>query len=586
VVAVLRRNRQKGIKPQGGSIDGPGARRAHRSFAAAAGALLVVLTLVLGPPAGSAEPTQRPHGGADATGADLASQPSFLLLIADDQTQATFSRALMPTVFSELVDKGARFTRAYVETPLCCPARTQIMTGLYGTHNGVDTNRTLLTRPTIIQALHDLGYHTSLTGKYLNGQSCDPIPEFDQWVCASMPPASGYSLKDPDLDVNGVVQHFTGYSPDILADFTADFIRSTPADQPFFAMYTPTTPHLPADDPRCDDLAVAPFRPPAFDEDTEANGKPAYLHRGPYTAAEIEEIDDTFTRMTRAVACLDPAVGTILDALGTREQTTMVIYVSDNGYLYGQHRWNSKVVPYEESVRVPLVIRYPPAIPENAPLTSKALVQDVDLTATIAKLAGIHWGGDGLSLMPILTGQKTAVRGQLLEEWCQASSYPCEGGHGGATGIDQVPSYWGVISTKYVYVEYLTGEQELYDLTIDVPQLTNRIAIQPETKAQLQGKLDTLRAPPVVDTTIVTGGSRTVRAGTSVTFTYFSQSRFAAYECRVDVDQVQGAWTPCGVEKQQVDIGGPGDYVFRVRGTDEFGSTDASPAARAFTVVP
>jgi N-acetylglucosamine-6-sulfatase len=553
---------------------------------AVVGSLLVALTLVLVPPARSAQPAQKHDRTMDARGPDVASPPNFLLLIADDQTQATFSRALMPTVFSQLVDKGARFTRAYVETPLCCPARSQIMTGLYGTHNGVDGNRVPLTRPTIIQALHDLGYRTSLTGKYLNSQRCDPIPEFDQWVCVSMPPASGYSLVDPDLDVNGVVQHFTGYQPDILADFTADFIRSTPPSQPFFAMYTPTTPHTPADDPRCNDLPVAPFRPPAFDEETQANGKPTYLQRGPLTADEITELDDQFAKMTRAVHCLDPAIGTVLDSLGDRAQNTMVIYISDNGYLYGQHRWETKVVPYEEAIRVPLVIRYPPLIPETAPFTTKALVQDVDLAATMAKLAGIHWGGDGLSLLPILSKQKTAVRGQLLIEWCQASNFPCQGRQGGWIGLAEVPSYWGVVSPMYAYIEYLTGEEELYDLSTDLPQLANLAADNVETKSLLQGKLEAMRAPPVVDTTIVTGGSGSVRAGTSVTFTYFTQSRFATYQCRLDVGAVQGSWAPCGVEKQQVDIGGPGNYVFRVRGTDEFGSTDASPATRAFTVVP
>src|SRR4029077_5400901 len=105
-----------------------------------------------------------------------------LILMADDQTGSTWSRDLMPTVFSQLVDKGVQFPHAYVNTALCCPSRSQILTGLYGTHTGVDQNTVQLHRPTIVQSLHSIGYRTSLTGKYLNSMPCDPRPEFDQFI--------------------------------------------------------------------------------------------------------------------------------------------------------------------------------------------------------------------------------------------------------------------------------------------------------------------------------------------------------------------------------------------------------------------
>ena len=79
------------------------------------------------------------------------------------------------------------FKRAYVNTSLCCPSRAQIITGLYEHHTGVDTNAVPLERPTIVEALHDIGYRTMLAGKYLNSWACTPRPEFDRWACVGTP---------------------------------------------------------------------------------------------------------------------------------------------------------------------------------------------------------------------------------------------------------------------------------------------------------------------------------------------------------------------------------------------------------------
>src|SRR4051812_5692149 len=118
-----------------------------------------------------------------ARAATVPTRPNILLIVSDDQSWATFDRALMPNVFRELVDQGVLFTRGYVDTSLCCPSRSQILTGLYGHHTGVDENAVPLLRPTVVQTLHDLGYRTMLAGKYLNSWPCNPRPEFDSWLC-------------------------------------------------------------------------------------------------------------------------------------------------------------------------------------------------------------------------------------------------------------------------------------------------------------------------------------------------------------------------------------------------------------------
>lgn len=173
-----------------------------------------------------------PRSGSEANADPLPTdRPNIVLLVSDDQQMATFTRALMPSVFSQLVDRGTRFDRFYVNSSLCCPSRSEIMTGLTEQHTGVDDNNVPLNRPTIVEALHNLGYRTMLAGKYLNSLPCDPRPEFDRWVCQFQNGDNGLSLVDPTLNVDGIETTFTGYTTQIEANFAFQFIRSTPRDQ-------------------------------------------------------------------------------------------------------------------------------------------------------------------------------------------------------------------------------------------------------------------------------------------------------------------------------------------------------------------
>lgn len=504
----------------------------------------------------------------------IGQRPNVLLMISDDQSWTTFGRDLMPTLFSQLVDRGVLFTRAYVNTSLCCPSRSEIMTGLYQHHTGVDNNGIPLTRPTIIQALQDSGYRTMLSGKYLNSYDCaPPLREFDRWVCAD----EGSPYKDPVLNVDGVWGRYSGYTSDLLAEFAASFIAGSPVEEPFFVMYTPKGPHLPANDDRCSNLPVDPYRPPSFDEDTAASGKPAHMLRGPLSRDEIEKVDKQHAKMTQAVACLDPAVGTLLAALGKREADTLVFFLSDNGYLYGEHRVTGKRYPYEESMGVPFVVRYPPLVPEGQPFVSNALVQNVDIAATIAELAAIPWGADGKSLVPLLSGQANSIRDGALLEHCQASTYPCR----------NLPSFNAVATADFKYVEYVTGERELYDLGADPYEIPN-LAGQPEwadEQAQLASLLAAIRAPPAPETTIVTGPRGPQPLGV-VAVTYFSQSKLATYRCRLGPPGNPGKWIPCPYQSTTVGPLKGGDYVFEVAGVDEDAAMDPTPATRAFSVVP
>jgi arylsulfatase A-like enzyme len=523
------------------------------------------------------------QAASEAGGPPDTTRSNILLLVSDDQTFGNFTRDLMPNVFSQLVDRGVLFDRAYVDTGLCCPSRSEILTGLYEHHTRVDDNDVPLLRPTILDALHAQGYRTSLTGKYLNSWPCDPRPEFDQWVCMGEG-LSSYSLTNPTLNVNGQWAQYQGYTTDILADFTSDFIDSTPQEQPFFAVYTPTSPHLPANDFRCGSIPVVPPRPPSYDEDTTLDGKPQYLRRPPLSPSEVYWIDQSNIKMTRAVACLDSSIGSILSRLGSRESDTLIFFLSDNGFLYGEHRRWEKSPLYEEVVHVPFVVRYPALVPDPQAFSTSALVENVDIAPTIAAILGMEWGADGLSLLPILDGSVSDVRDAALIQFCQGAHYPCN--HplipfGGALP----PSVNGVVTQTTKYMEYATGEKEMYDLVADPYELQN-LAGDPgyaDQQADLAAQLASLRAPPQPETTIYAGPEGTIgsRVGT---LSFFSQSPLATFQCRLTVDGVPGAWEACDQGSVTLGALGDGDYVFEVYATDEYGAVDPTPASRSFSI--
>ena len=134
--------------------------------------------------------------------------------------------------------------------------------------------------------------------------------------------------------------------------------------------------------------------------------------------------------MSHAVRSLDDGVGHILDSLGDRARDTIVIYLSDNGFLFGEHRRFGKTDAYEESVRVPMIVRYPALLePDNA-FTSRALVSNIDIAPSLAELAGFPWNADGRSFVPLLDGSARSIRSALLIEHCQGVSKgtpPCSG---------------------------------------------------------------------------------------------------------------------------------------------------------------
>lgn len=534
-------------------------------------------------PAGNPLPTSTVPPAAPRT-IGSGTRPNVLILLSDDQAFRLFTRQLMPQTFSKLVDQGVYFSRNYVNDSECCPSRASILTGLYAHDTGVDSNfrpldGTTPARPTFVQALQEAGYRTMLDGKYLNSESCRRQPGWSEWICGK---DKQMTEVDPVLTVGGRTGVVRGYTADILAARAIDFIRrDEDPNHPFFVYYTPRDPHLPANDPRAAGVPIPPYRPPSFNAPVGPD-PPAWTRLPPLGPKRLKVLDGQHTRMAQQLPPLDADIGRILDALGSRADDTLVIYMSDNGFLYGEHRMTGKTQPYEESVRVPLALRWPAVLPPSRHFSSSALTSNVDLAPTVMDAAGIPWSADGMSLLPLLARTTTRVRGGVLTEWCKAGLGPCP--HF-STGL--APPYWGLETERWAYIEYSTGERELYDLQRDPYELRNLAAVAAEAPiverlSALLAALRTPRSPP--DTTIAVGPSASPSRPGSVSFEYFSQSRQARFECTLVGPGRSGRWAGCDGGRASYGGLSAGSYTFSVRARASNGTLDRTPASRTFTL--
>jgi N-acetylglucosamine-6-sulfatase len=429
--------------------------------------------------------------------ASAATQPSIVLILTDDQRWDTL--AAMPTVGREIVARGVTFTNAFATNPRCCPSRASILTGRYSHGTGVYTVPGFAAfddSSTVATWLQDRGYRTGLIGKYLVGYPGEFIPPgWDDWSAFSR----GTNYYNYALWTNGAEElrgdRPVDYSTDVLANKATSFIRSTDVRTPLFLLYAPFAPHgrsgdrlqaTPAPRHAGAFAEIEAWRPPAYNE-TDVSDKPSWIrNRGLFSTDLIARGDAFRESQLESLLAVDDAVGEIVAALEEtgRLANTMIVFVSDNGHAWGEHRWFNKAVPYEESIRVPLVIRYDP-------LTSSGwkdghIVANVDLAPTLAQLAGAQApGAEGMSVLPLLERRGVAWRRDLLLENLGPP----------------IPTYCGVRSNRYTYVQYRRGEEELYDLAVDRYQLQNR-ALDPlfrQAIVTFRSRLQTLCNPPPPD---------------------------------------------------------------------------------------
>ena len=469
---------------------GRGPERARRVAAAAVSAAVAAAALASLP-------------GAEARSAPPAAsaRPNIVLILADDARFDSLKR--MPNVRRLIGARGVTFTNAFATTSECCPSRASILCGQYAHTTGVIQNFGPSSYPHFYEQsnlavwLHDAGYETALVGKYLNDYTVygnHHVPSgWSEWIAMDSIPEEKYY--DYTLNENGRLVHYgtagSDYSTDVLARKAIDFVRRTKA--PFFLYFAPIAPHLPAL-PAARDLTTPLTLPrprPDFDE-RDLSDKPWHdLYRRIYSAQAISYLDhDIEGRQLRSLLDLDRQVGALMRTLEQRGvlDNTVVLYASDNGFLWGEHRLGGKIWPYEESIRIPLTIRVPWRSAWGR--TDNHLVLNIDLASTIAELAGVKPGlpQDGRSLVPMLRRVPTQWRRDFVVEYLGKSMY-----HDGGP-----PPFQAIRTRRWLYVDYRNGWRELYDLRHDPYELQNR-ASDPGLdglRRALARRLDTLALPP------------------------------------------------------------------------------------------
>lgn len=402
--------------------------------------------------------------------------PNIVVILTDDQPVRTLQ--LMEHV-QALRSRGVTFHDAVASNALCCPSRATILTGLYSHSTGVYTNGDAdeaiggyrafeengnLDR-TIAVSLDGAGYRTGLFGKFLNHYTRDdPVPPgWDQFHAIVGTNGRYYGYEAVHAWAGGPVNHRSygfdpaDYSTSVFGRRALRFLHGQDATTPFFLFFAPFAPHGPRTPAVRDADVTAPgdYRTLAWNE-ADVSDKPPYIRTLPPISRDLS---DPWDSQYGSLESVDRWLGRFRTELADRRllSRTVFVFLSDNGFTWGDHRFNYKRAPYERSIGVPFVLSGP-GIPHRG---IRTVVANVDLAPTLLDLAGVAAGPfDGRSLVPLFDGGSLGRRAVLLE-------HARDPEHG-------IPSYCGLRTPRWKYVAYAGGFEEVYDLRRDPNELRNR----------------------------------------------------------------------------------------------------------------
>jgi arylsulfatase A-like enzyme len=468
---------------------------------------------------------------AAAAPAFPGTRPNVVFIMSDDHAahaiSAYGSRVNETPNIDRLAREGMLFRNTFVTNSICTPSRASILTGTYSHRNGVPVfNRFDGSQPTVASLLHAAGYYTGMIGKWHLGS--DPVG-FDRWEIL---PGQGV-YNDPVLYTASGEKTYTGrYATDVITDLAIDFIRERPKDRPFFLMchhkaphreWTPdethrrmfekrTIPEPPtlwddyatrtdalhenkqrvADDLTRLDLKLVPpaglgeparrawlaTKPTEVTIDQDA--RPVTLRGEPLARWKYQRYMKDYLACVQSV---DDNVGRLLDYLKRSglEQNTIVVYTSDQGFFLGDHGLFDKRFMYEESLRMPLLVRWPAVIRPGS--TSDAIALNVDFAPTFLDAAGaaVPAAMQGRSLLPLLRGGTPA-------DWRTAMYYR----YYHDPGHHDTRAHYGVRTATHKLIYFWRKDQwELFDLRSDAAELHN-VYGQPGQEAVTAGLKETL----------------------------------------------------------------------------------------------
>jgi len=379
----------------------------------------------------------------------------------------------------KLAHEGIHFKNAFVTTALCSPSRASILTGVYAHRHRIVDNNTAIPKGTVFFPgyLQKAGYKTGFFGKWHMGAETDePKPGFDQWV--SFRGQGTYRPNPNGLNVNGKKVPQKGYITDELTDYALDWMKTLPKEQPYFLYLSHKAVHAefePAERHKGMYHKEEFKYPPTMAPDGEmAQHRPMWVqnqrnswHGVDYPYHSTLDIAEYYKRYAETLMAVDESIGRVMDELKKRGEleSTLVIYMGDNGFAFGEHGLIDKRTAYEESMRVPMLARCPEMFKPGQTITK--VVAGLDIMPTVLEAAGaqIPAGLDGRSWLALGQGKSTEWRDELMYEYYWERNFP------------QTPTMHALRGDRYKFIRYqgIWDTDELYDMQEDPLESRNLI---------------------------------------------------------------------------------------------------------------
>jgi len=429
--------------------------------------------------------------GISETGKGVT-QPNIIFFLTDDHRYDAMGFMGHPFLETPNMDKMARegihFSRAIVTTSLCSPSRASILSGMYTHNHGVADNYNPVDPQLKFfpEYLQQAGYQTAFVGKWhMGGESDDPRKGFDHWLSFKgqgtyWADGHGTSRVVPQThmdgyNINGTRVPQRGYITDELTDYALDWLNEQSGEKPFMLYLSHKAVHS---DFVAADRHIGKYKdeqlPKGQNFDIQED-KPMWLinQRNSRHGAEFAynlpdfDLDKYYQRYCETLLAVDENLGRIMQWMeeSSRLENTILIYMGDNGFQFGEQGLIDKRTAYEASVKVPLLVWSPKKI-KNARVIDK-MVANIDIAPTILDMAGVPIPGnmDGRSFKPLLEGEKTGWRKELLYEYYWERNYP------------YTPTTHALLTDRYKFIRYhgIWDLNEFYDLQSDPEEVHNLI---------------------------------------------------------------------------------------------------------------
>ncbi len=441
--------------------------------------------------ADSARAQTRPPAGGTTGAANLklpeipnTKHRNVIFILADDHRFDALGFLGHPFLQTPNLDmlarNGAHLKNAFVTTSLCSPSRASILTGLYAhKHRVVDNNNPVRAELVFFpQYLQQAGYETAFFGKWhMGGDSDEQQRGFNHWV--GFKGQGSYLPGKQLINVNGKRVPQKGYITDELTDYALDWLNARNPNKPFLLYLSHKAVHaefIPADRHK-GRYKDKPYVPPRTQANLPENyeGKPMWVKNQrnswhgvdyPYHGT-LDGVEQFYKRYCETLLAVDESLGRVIDYLKAQNllESTLLIYMGDNGFMFGEHGLIDKRVAYEESMRVPLLMHCPELIPGGVEVSQ--LVANIDIAPTILDAAGLKAPAhlDGRSFLALAQRLNIPWRDALLYEYYWERNFP------------QTPTMHAVRGDRYKYIRYqgLWDIDEFYDLQNDPQETRNLI---------------------------------------------------------------------------------------------------------------